>query len=148
MSTEAAPTPGDGLTGEFEVVTRHLVMEKDLNAFGNLFGGSMLAWIDEAAALFVMDKIGYSNFVTVSLDDVVFREPVHRGDAVLFCCRVARVGRSSISVETKAVVRDSVFRSEREVIKCQLKFVCLKDGKPFPYFQSEVFQQRMRERND
>lgn len=129
----------------FEIVTRHLVMEKDLNAWGNLFGGSMLAWLDEAAALFVMDKIGYSNFVTVSLDNVVFQEPVHRGDAVVFCCRILGTGRSSIQVQTKALVHDSVFRSEREVITCNFKFVCLKDGKPFPYFKSEVYLKRVLE---
>ncbi|HNJ04745.1 MAG TPA: hotdog domain-containing protein, partial [Leptospiraceae bacterium] len=64
----------------FDIVTRHLVMEKDLNAFGNLFGGNMLAWIDEASALYVMEQIGFANFVTVSFDDVNFKAPARRGD--------------------------------------------------------------------
>ena len=35
----------------FDLVTRHLVIERDLNPAGNLFGGTMLAWLDEATAL-------------------------------------------------------------------------------------------------
>lgn len=133
-------TPISDSNPPFRVVTRHLVMEKDLNAYGNLFGGSMLAWLDEAAALFVMEEIGYSNFVTISFDDVMFKEPVHRGDAVIFHCRVIHIGRSSIRVQTKAMVHDHFFGSHREVIACSISFVCLKDGKPFPYFQSEVYK--------
>ena len=47
-------------------------MEKHLNAQGNMFGGVVLAWLDEAAALYTMEKIRYTNIVTVSMDNVNF----------------------------------------------------------------------------
>src|SRR5690606_13517328 len=83
---------------EFEVSTRHLVMERHLNPYGNVFGGTVLAWLDEGAALFLMEKIGYTNFVTVSMNHVDFKAPGHRGDAVQILCRVLRTGRSSVTV--------------------------------------------------
>ena len=33
----------------FEIVTRHLILDRDLNHFGNLFGGTLLHWLDEIA---------------------------------------------------------------------------------------------------
>jgi|GEM_PF-581093 len=125
---------------DFELVTRHIVMEKDLNAFGNLFGGVMLAWLDEAAALYVMEKCGYANFVTVSLDDVNFKAPSHRGDSTLIYCRVLKTGRSSIIIQTKAYSYEPESREKYEVINCKFTFVCLKRGKPYNYFSSGAYQ--------
>jgi len=124
---------------EFEVVTRHIVMERDLNSFGNLFGGALLAWLDEAAGLFVMEKTGYANFVTVSFDDVIFKAPGRRGEAIGIYCRILRIGRSSISVEAKALVHEPETNEKRQIIDCRIAYVCLKDGKPTPYFESERY---------
>ncbi|HAA54496.1 MAG TPA: acyl-CoA thioesterase [Myxococcales bacterium] len=123
----------------FDVVTRHIVMERHLNAFNNLFGGVMLSWLDEASALFVMEEIGYTNFVTVSLEQVNFKTPAHRGDAIVLYCRTLKTGRSSITIETKALVHEPTSGLKREVITCQITFVCLKDGTKFPYFESEEY---------
>lgn len=120
----------------YEIATRHLVMEKDLNYFGNLFGGAMLAWLDEGTAAFLMEKIGYANFVTVGMEDVYFKTPSHRGDALVIYCKISNTGRSSVTVSTKAYVHIPGSEVRREVITCKFKFVCLKDGKPFSYFRS------------
>ncbi len=125
---------------DFEIVTRHIVMERHLNAFGNVFGGTMLAWLDEGAALFVLEAIGYANFVTVSMDDVEFRAPAHRGDAVVIYCRVLRTGKSSITVQTRALVHEPGTDKRRVVITCKLSFVCLRDDKPFAYFQTPTYE--------
>lgn len=124
----------------FEIVTRHIVMDRDLNAHGNLFGGIMLAWLDEASALFVMEKIGYTNFVTVNMQDVSFKSPGNRGDAIVLYSRVLETGRSSITVQSRALAHDPEKDIKREVINCRVTFVCLKDGKPFPYFESEQYR--------
>lgn len=128
----------------FEIVTRHIVMEKDLNAFGNLFGGIMLAWLDEASALFVMQKIGFDNFVTVSLTDVNFKTPARRGNAVVIYSRALKTGRSSITVQTRAFVHEPGTDLKSEVINCTITFVCLRDGQPFPYFESADYQNWLR----
>ncbi|MBX7056755.1 MAG: acyl-CoA thioesterase [Leptospirales bacterium] len=131
----------------YDVVTRHLVMERHLNAFGNLFGGVMLAWLDEGSALYVMDRIGYQDFVTVHMDNVNFRSPARRGDAVALYSRVQKVGRSSITVETRALVHEAGLDQRREVIACQITFVCLRDGRPFAYFESPEYRSYSKKHN-
>lgn len=130
-----------GALQDYEIVTRHIVMERHLNAFNNLFGGVILAWLDEASALYVMEAIGYSNFVTVSLEEVNFKAPAHRGDAVVIYSRVKRVGKSSITVQTQAWVHEPTSLEKREIIQCSVTFVCLDEkGKPFPYFVSDAYR--------
>lgn len=121
---------------DFDIVTRHIVMEKDLNAFGNLFGGAILGWLDEASALYVMEKIGYANFVTVSLTDVNFKAPGRRGDAIVIYCRTLKTGKSSITVQTRALAHEPVTGDKREIITCTITFVCLENGAPFAFFES------------
>ncbi|MBI3395610.1 MAG: acyl-CoA thioesterase [Spirochaetia bacterium] len=145
MSTPEAPNntaADEANAGPFEPVTRHIVMEKDLNAFGNLFGGALLAWMDEASALYVMEKIGYADFVTVSLDDVDFHAPGHRGDAIVISARVLKTGSSSITLQTRAEVMDPRTGQRKEIINCKIVFVCLRDGRPYRYFESEQYKQR------
>ena len=144
MSTSAEVSRED-LAG-WDIVTRHIVMERDLNAFGNLFGGVMLAWLDEGSALYVMDRIGYADFVTVSMDDVNFRAPARRGDAVVIYSRVAKTGKSSITLDARAVVHEPGTARRHEVINCRITFVCLRDGKPYAYFQSRPYAEWLKQR--
>lgn len=129
-----------GILNGFDIVTRHLIMEKDLNAEGHLFGGAMLAWLDEATGVYVMEKIGYPDFVTVGLDDVYFKAPGHRGDIITIYCRIVKTGASSITAETKAVNHELRTGVDREIITCHFTFVCLKDHKAYPYFKSPEYR--------
>jgi acyl-CoA thioesterase YciA len=119
-----------------DLVTQHIVMSRDLNAHGNLFGGVMLAWIDEAAALYAMEKIAYTNIVTVNMDDINFKSPGKNGDIVQVYASVARTGKSSITIRTVCVSINDKSREKREIINCKVTFVCLdSSNKPFPYFE-------------
>jgi acyl-CoA hydrolase len=75
-----------------------LVMPPDLNPANRLFGGKLLAWVDEASALFVMSKLRTKNIVTVTFDEVVFKVPVFSGDILSFDCEIHEIGNTSISV--------------------------------------------------
>lgn len=127
----------------YEIATRHMIMERDLNSFGHLFGGSMLAWLDEGTALFLMDKIGFSDFVTVSMQNVDFTAPGRRGDPIVICCRILKTGRSSVVAQSKAFAQDPLHGNDREIISCEITYVCLKNDKPYPYFQSEQYLKRL-----
>ena len=119
-----------------ELITQHIVMSKDLNAHGNLFGGIMLAWIDESAAIYSMRKIGYTNIVTVNMDDVNFKTPGKIGDIIQIYAGIERVGNSSVIIKTKSISLPIGKIEAREIIQCKVTFVCLDDyGKPFPYFE-------------
>ncbi len=119
-----------------ELITQHIVMSKDLNAHGNLFGGIMLAWIDESAAIYTMRKIGYTNIVTVNMDDVNFKTPGKNGDIIQIYAGIERVGNSSLIIKTKSISLPIGKMEAREIIQCKVTFVCLDDiGKPFAYLE-------------
>lgn len=76
---------------------RRLMMPRDTNALGSIFGGAILAEIDLAAAV-EAHKWHPSRLVTVAMDKVIFKQPVLVGDLVSFFTDTTRVGRTSISV--------------------------------------------------
>lgn len=118
-----------------ELSTQHIVMSRDLNQHGFLFGGQMLAWIDEGCAMYVMEKIRYSNIVTVSMDDVVFKSPGLSGDIIQIFSKIEKIGKSSITIRNASISKSQKRKEVREIIDCRITYVCLDDsGKPFPYF--------------
>jgi len=119
-----------------ELITQHHVMSKDLNAHGNLFGGIMLAWIDESAAIYIMRKIGYTNIVTVNMDNVNFMTPGRNGDIIQIYGEIEKIGKSSIVIKTNSISLAMGSHNKRDVIQCKVTFVCLDElGRPFPYFE-------------
>ena len=77
---------------------RRVMMPRDTNAVGTIFGGVILAEIDLAAAV-EAHKHHCGNVVTVSMDKVDFKAPVYVGDLVSFFGETLRVGHSSITVK-------------------------------------------------
>ena len=75
---------------------RQVMMPRDTNALGTIFGGVILAEIDLAAAI-EAHKSHPSRIVTVSMDKVVFKQPVFVGDLVSFYTDTTRIGRTSIT---------------------------------------------------
>lgn len=90
------------MNNEVRVASR-LCMTKDLGQYGNLFGGNMMAWIDEAAAIFAIRTCGEKNMVTLHYSAMTFRHPVREGDIVEFFCSKVRRGVTSITFEIKAL---------------------------------------------
>jgi acyl-CoA thioesterase YciA len=84
-----------------EPAIRVLMMPRDTNAHGTIFGGVILSYIDQAGAIEARRQ-GLQLMVTVSMDKVVFHEPVFVGDLVSFWTETLRIGNTSIT--TKVVV--------------------------------------------
>ncbi len=80
-----------------EPAIRVLMMPRDTNAQGTIFGGVVLSYIDQAGAIEARRQ-GLRMMVTVSMDKVVFHEPVFVGDLVSFWTETTRVGTSSITI--------------------------------------------------
>ena len=104
---------------------RKLVRKADLNSADRLFGGTMLAWADEAAALYAMCQLKTKSLVTLKFSEVIFKEPVFNGDIVVFNAWTKDVGNSSftvsLEVKTKAIDADL----ERVVLTCDVIFVTI-----------------------
>src|SRR3982751_5367025 len=74
-----------------------LLLPKDTNAYGTIFGGVILSNIDLASAVEAR-KVAPLRFVTKAMREVEFHEPVFLGDVVNFYTETVRVGRTSITV--------------------------------------------------
>lgn len=111
--------------------TRKMVMDRDLNPAGTLFGGRALEWLDEEAAIFAYCQLGYpAHLVTKAMSAINFMAPAVKGDVVEIGLRTIAVGTTSITLE--AVLRNK--RSKQEILHLErVVFVNLKDGKPSPH---------------
>jgi acyl-CoA thioesterase YciA len=76
---------------------RVLLLPKDTNAYGTIFGGVILSHVDLASAIEAR-KIAPHHYVTKAMREVEFHEPVYLGDIVSFYTETVRVGRTSVTV--------------------------------------------------
>ena len=79
-----------------------LLLPKDTNNLGTIFGGVILSHIDLASAVEAR-KVGAHRYVTRAMREVEFHEPVFVGDIVNFFTETARVGRTSVTVRVTVV---------------------------------------------
>lgn len=79
---------------------RVLLLPKDTNAYGTIFGGTILSHIDLASAVEAR-RVAPHRYVTRAMHEVEFHEPVYLGDVVSFYARTLRVGRTSVTVEVE-----------------------------------------------
>ena len=74
-----------------------LLLPKDTNAYGTIFGGVILSNIDLASAIEAR-KVAAHRYVTRAMREVEFHQPVYLGDIVSFYTETVRIGRTSITV--------------------------------------------------
>lgn len=114
-----------------EPAIRVLMMPRDTNAHGTIFGGVILSYIDQAGAIEARRQ-GAMQMVTVTMDKVVFHEPVHVGDLVSFWAETLRIGTTSITVKVVVKVhRAGMEGRELTVTEAQVVYVNIgPDRKP------------------
>jgi acyl-CoA thioesterase YciA len=76
------------------------LMPRDTNVHGTIFGGIILAYIDQAGAIEAR-RHTRSSVVTVAMKEVEFKLPVFVGDLVSFYTRTSHIGRTSVTVEVE-----------------------------------------------
>lgn len=110
---------------------RIVMLPKDTNALGNIFGGVILSQIDLAAAEHAK-SIAPHRYVTKVMREVEFISPVHVGDTVSFFAETIKVGKTSITVKVIVTAERGVGkRSVTKVTEAEVVMVAVdKDGKP------------------
>lgn len=114
---------------------RHLVKYPDCNATKNLFGGRMLAWIDEGAAMYAASQMKTDHLVTRLVGQIEFRVPVPLGHVCNIYARTKKEGNTSLTV-TVTVTRTTFNGTGTEDVVCEtdIVFVALDaKGKPTPW---------------
>jgi len=92
------------------------MLPRDTNAFGTIFGGVIMSYIDLAGA--IEARRHYTqNFVTKTMREVVFVAPVHLGDLVTFYTQTLRTGKTSVTVDVEVEVERLGLQGTRETVK-------------------------------
>ncbi|MAX69608.1 MAG: acyl-CoA thioesterase [Flavobacteriaceae bacterium] len=126
--------------------TRKWVKPEDLNANGTLFGGQLLAWIDEEAALYTIIQLENSRIVTKYMSEINFMASAKQGDIIEIGIEVTKFGKSSMTLKCEA--RNKMTRETILTIDNLIMVNLGEDGKPKPHGKTEVEFVKDRLRND
>ncbi len=111
--------------------SRKLIKPEDLNAHGTLFGGTVISWIDEEAAIYVLCQLNKGNIVTKYMSEINFVNSAKLGEVIEIGMETVKFGRTSITV--KCLVRNK-FTKKHIITIDKIVFVHLDEfGKPTPH---------------
>ena len=122
--------------------TRKWVKPEDLNANGTLFGGSLLRWIDEEAAIYAMLQLGSYRAVTKLISEIDFVSSAVQGDMIEMGLKAIRFGRTSLTMraEVRNMITGKLILSIDRIV-----FVALdEDGAPTAHGYSGITYRRDR----
>jgi acyl-CoA hydrolase len=109
---------------ESQVTTVRLMMPTDANILGNVFGGSIMKYMDEVAAIVAWRHAG-RNVVTASIDRMDFYAPVYVGNLLLLKASVNFVGTTSMEIGVRIEAQDPSTRKGTHTGSCYLTYVAL-----------------------
>ena len=116
-----------------ELVSTHICKGQNIGIHGNLFGGVMLSWLDEAGAAFASQSIDSPRIVTVKLTEVIFKKPVRPGHIIKIYGSVVDIGTTSITVELEARRHSPYNGTQRSVCETEITYVRIDgDGESIP----------------
>jgi acyl-CoA thioesterase YciA len=112
---------------------RVVMMPRDTNPLGTIFGGIILSYIDQAGAVHVRQHSD-QKVVTVAMHEVKFIAPVFVGDLVSFYVETVRIGNTSITVRVTVDARRGTAPHETvRVTQAEVVYVAIAEpGKPVP----------------
>jgi len=116
--------------------TRKWIKPEDLNPNGTLFGGSLLRWIDEEAAIYAIIQLENKRIVTKYISEINFVSSAVQSDIVELGIVATRFGRTSMSMRCE--VRNKISRKSILTID-EMVFVSLDEhGQPVPHGKTDI----------
>ncbi|SDS35669.1 Acyl-CoA hydrolase [Formosa sp. Hel1_31_208] len=116
--------------------TRKWVKPEDLNPNQTLFGGQLLAWIDEEIALYTVIQLENNKIVTKYMSEINFMASAKQGDIIEIGIEVIKFGRSSLTMKCEA--RNKMTRETILTVDNIIMVNLGKDGKPTPHGKTEI----------
>lgn len=140
-TAHSAQSPAHHVEG-MNFYTRKWVRPEDLNANGSLFGGSLLRWIDEEAAIYAIIQLGNHRVVTKLISEIDFQASAREGDLIEMGLIATHFGRTSLTM--RARVRNMITR--RSILSIEkIVFVGVdEDGNAIPHGYSRITYDRDR----
>jgi acyl-CoA thioesterase YciA len=118
---------------------RVILLPRDTNAQGSIFGGVILSHIDLAG---VVEARRHANqrFVTVAMKEVEFKKPVYVGDTVSFYASTRRVGRTSVTIRVEVEAQRWDDPKKKVIVtRAEVVYVAVDDrGRPIPVQSSRA----------
>ncbi len=112
------------------VKLHQLMLPEHGNALGNVHGGLIMKMVDEAGAIAAM-RHAQRPCVTIAIDSMTFRQPVHLGELLVCDARVTYVGRTSIEVSVQVHAENPITGDVTHTNSAHLVYVALgPDGRP------------------
>ena len=125
--------------------TRKWVKPEDLNAHGTLFGGRILSWIDEEAAIYAIIQLGTNGCVTKYMSEINVISSAKQGDIIELGIKATSFGHTSITLACQ--VRNKI--TQRVIVTVdKIVFVSLdENGKPVAHHKTAIHytDERLRE---
>ena len=116
--------------------TRKWVKPEDLNPNETLFGGRLLAWIDEEAALYTIIQLENTRVVTKHMSEINFMSSAKQGDIIELGIEVIKFGKTSLTLKCKA---RNKMTQETILTVDSITMVNLDEhGKPKPHGKTKV----------
>ncbi|OMP30728.1 MULTISPECIES: acyl-CoA thioesterase [Mangrovimonas] len=116
--------------------TRKWVKPEDLNPNGTLFGGQLLAWIDEEVALYTVIQLENSRVVTKYISEINFTSSAKKGDIIEIGIEVTKFGKSSLTLKCEA--RNKMTRETILTVDNIVMVNLGPDGKPQAHGKTEI----------
>lgn len=130
-----------------EILTTKICMTSDLGVHGNLFGGTMMSYLDESAAAYACQLCDTPRMVTVKIEEVVFKLPVKVGNILKIYGEVDKIGKTSITLKLEARRHNVYTGQQKMVCSTRMVFVRIDDeGNPVPI--SDRVKNRYYERKE
>jgi acyl-CoA thioesterase YciA len=128
-----------------ELISSHICKASEIGVHNNMFGGYILALIDDAAAVYVSQVCDTPRVVTIKIDELVFKKPVKVGSILKCYGEVKEFGNTSVTLYIE-MRKHNVYTGKQEVVThTNIKFVRIDDeGNPLPI--SERVKTRYNER--
>jgi len=119
-----------------ELITTYICKKGDIGVHDNMFGGTIMSLIDDAAASYTAQICDTQRVVTLKIDELIFKKPVKVGSILKVYGDVIEFGNTSITVEID-VRKHNVYTGMQETVThTKMKFVRIDDdGKPIPIHQ-------------
>lgn len=116
--------------------TRKWVKPEDLNANETLFGGKVLAWIDEEAALYSIIQLENKRVVTKYISEINFMSTAQTGDIIEIGIEVVKFGKTSLTLNCE--VRNKMTRETIVTVDNIIMVNLGKDGKPKEHGKTKI----------
>jgi acyl-CoA thioesterase YciA len=119
-----------------ELITTYICKKGDIGVHDNMFGGTIMSLIDDAAASYTAQICDTQRVVTLKIDELIFKKPVKIGSILKLYGEVVSFGTTSVTIYVEVRKHNVYTGAQETVTHTKIIFVRIDDeGKPLPIHQ-------------